>query len=423
MKRCRGKWALGLLFVACAAQGAGEADLPPLADVRQSLQQHVTVLNAASFLRQEYANQRKWNSGNYEFNVSVGTGQRQVILTREKLREWFVDIQRPVRWLNKVDLDTQIGEAAVMHAEFARRSAWHDAARLLLRNWFVWQRERIASDLWQQQVDILSKQADMSEIRLKKGDAPRLELNQAKAAVAQAHVALQQAQMREQLAANDLTRQFVGLHLPTQVQRLSPQSLAKNLPYWQALVFQHSDELAMTDAQARLQQLLAQRSRADTTPDPTLGFRVGRDLGGSERTLGVYVNVPISFGVRSATADAVEQQAIMAADQAAFVKRRLEGDVQGGYTQAVRSFNTWQQARDAAVAIRSNADMVSKAYAQGESSLSESLTARRLALESSLAEQIAALDANEARYRLLLDTHQLWEEDENDARSISIASP
>lgn len=421
--RIKTLWAVVLCSQAMLAQAGNEADLPPLAEVRQALGQHLVVLNAGSVLQQELANQRKWNSGNYEFNVNMGTGQRTISLTREKLREWFVDIQRPVRLLNKMEMDSEIGQASVVRAEFARRSAWHDAARLLLRSWFGWQREKYASLLWQQQVEVLSKLADMSDLRVRKGDAPRLELNQAKAAVAQATVAQQQAQLREQLAANDLQRQFMGIRLPAQLPPQQPQALAQNLPYWQDLVFRHSDELAMTEAQTRLQQLLAQRSRADVVPDPTLGLRVGSDLGGSERVIGLYVSVPISFGLRSATADAAQQQAVIAADQEAFIKRRLEGDVYAAHTQAARSFNTWQQARDAANAIRNNAELVAKAYAQGESSLADSLTARRLAMEAALSEQLAALDANEARYRLLLDTHQLWAEDDQEVRSINMASP
>ena len=58
--------------------------------------------------------------------------------------------------------------------------------------------------------------------------------------------------------------------------------------------------------------------------------------------------------------------------------------------------------------MRSNAELVAKAYSLGESSLPYSLSARRFALESSLAEILAQLDANEARYRLLLDAHLLW---------------
>jgi outer membrane protein TolC len=142
-------------------------------------------------------------------------------------------------------------------------------------------------------------------------------------------------------------------------------------------------------------------------------------MGGDMHVTGVYVSVPFSFGQRSATAEGAVQQAAITADQEAFIKRRLDGDIYAIYTQAMSNYDTWQQAHEAAQAIRSNAELVAKAYSLGESSLSDSLSARRFALESSLAENLAQLDANEARYRLLLDAHQLWplgnDEDEHHA--------
>jgi outer membrane protein TolC len=385
-----------------------EADLPPQAQVETALSNHLLVLNASSVLKQEYANQRRWISGSHEFNVSMGAGQRTVAAPRDKLNEWYVDIQRPVRLMNKVEIDAEIGIASVARADFALGDARHEAARQLLRLWFVWQREQTTRTLWQQQIDILNQLVSMTDKRVKQGDAPKLDLNQAKAAVAQANVSWQQAELRVQLAGNDLLRQFPSVALPEHTTPQPPQPVTQNFAFWKDQVFEHNHELGMVRAQTQLQQRLAQRSRADTTPDPTIGVRVASDMGGNEKVLSMYVSVPLSFGLRSATADAMEQQAVIAADQEAFVKRRLEGDAYAAHTQAVRSYTTWQQAREAATAIRRNAELVSLAYTQGESSLSDSLTARRIALESSLVEHLAQLDANEARYRLMLDTHQLW---------------
>jgi outer membrane protein TolC len=338
----------------------------------------------------------------------MGAGQRTVAAPRDKLNEWYVDIQRPVRLMNKVEIDAEIGIASVARADFALGDARHEAARQLLRLWFVWQREQTTRTLWQQQIDILNQLVSMTDKRVKQGDAPKLDLNQAKAAVAQANVSWQQAELRVQLAGNDLLRQFPSVALPEHTTPQPPQPVTQNFAFWKDQVFEHNHELGMVRAQTQLQQRLAQRSRADTTPDPTIGVRVASDMGGNEKVLSMYVSVPLSFGLRSATADAMEQQAVIAADQEAFVKRRLEGDAYAAHTQAVRSYTTWQQAREAATAIRRNAELVSLAYTQGESSLSDSLTARRIALESSLVEHLAQLDANEARYRLMLDTHQLW---------------
>jgi outer membrane protein TolC len=390
------------------AEEFNRPDLPSPAQIESALNNHLTVLNATNELRMEHANQRKWNSGNYEFNLRAGTGQRKIADSGRNLKEWDVALERPLRLFNKVGIDEDIGAASVARAEYALGDARQNAGRTLLQMWFAWQREQAQAALWQQQVDILKQQAQMTAKRVKAGDAPKLELNQAQAAVSQANVSWQQAQLRAQLAGADLTRQFPAILLPEKPSLATPQTVEADLAFWKSRVLEHNHELGMAQEQNRVQQLLAQRSRADQLPDPTVGVRYANEASGNEKVTGVYISVPLSFGQRSATAEGVAQQAAIAADQEAFVKRRLEGDIYAEYTQAVSSFATWQQAHEAAQAIRSNADLVAKAYSLGESSLSDSLIARRFALESSLTENLAQLDANEARYRLLLDAHQLW---------------
>lgn len=397
--------------IACAAE-INRPDLPPPAQVERALGEHLLVLNATSGLKLEQANQHKWNSGPYEFNLRAGSSQRNIASTGQKLKEWDVALERPLRLFNKVGIDQDIGTASVQRAEFTLGDAHHEAGRLLLKFWFNWQREQATAALWQQQVTILHQQALMTEKRVKAGDAPKLELNQADAAAAQASVSWHQAQLRALLAGNDLTRPFPAIVLPENLQPAIPQSIEHDFAFWKERIFDDNHELGMVQAQSQVQNLLAQRSRADQIPDPTVGLRYANEMGGNEKVSGIFLTVPLSIGHRSATAEGVEQQAAMAADQAAYVKRRLEGDVYAAHLQAVKSFETWQQAHEAAQAIRSNADLVARAYTLGESSLSDSLSARRIALESSLAENLAQLDANEARYRLMLDAHQLWAQDE-----------
>ena len=397
------------------AEEINHPDLPPPAQIESALGNHLLVLNAASQLKMEQANQRKWNSGNYEFNLRAGAGQRDIVDTGQNLKEWDIALERPLRLFNKVGIDEDIGAASVARAEYALGDARHEAARALLQLWFAWQREQAQAALWQQQVDILKQQAQMAEKRFRAGDAPKLELNEAQAAVAQAGVSWHQSQLRAQLAGNDLTRQFPAIQLREDLKPNSPQAIEHDFLFWKSRVLEHNHELGMAQEQNHVQQLLAQRGRADKLPDPTVGVRYSNEFGGNEKVTGVYISVPFSFGQRSATAESVAQQAAIAADQEAFVKRRLESDIYATYTQAVNSYSTWQQAHDAGEAMRSNAELVAKAYSRGESSLLDSLTSRRFALESSLAENLAQLDANEARYRLLLDAHQLWPlHDENE---------
>jgi len=71
--------------------------------------------------------------------------------------------------------------------------------------------------------------------------------------------------------------------------------------------------------------------------------------------------------------------------------------------------------QEASRSVSANAELVARAYSLGESNVTDVLTVRRLALESGLAASVAQLDANEARYRLLLDAHQLWQKDDHSA--------
>lgn len=404
-----------LIFVFCTlivqpayAEDVQFPDLPPPAQVETALRQHIQVQAAESGVLVEQANQRKWNSGSYEFNLRAGSSQRNVNSTGQQLREWDVAIERPLRLFNKVSLDGDIGAEGVTRAEFTLGDARHETARMLLHLWFNWQREHAQTSQWQQQMEILKQQALMSEKRMRAGDAPKMELNQAQAAAAQAGVSLQQAALRAQLAASELKRSFPELALPEQALRADPQPVEHELGHWQAKVLDDNHELGMVQSDSRIQQLLAKRSSADRVPDPTVGLRYSNEKEGEEKVAGVYVSVPISFGMRGANAEVARYHADIAQQREAATRRRLEGDVYAAYMQAINSYKIWQQAQEAARSVRENAELLARAYSLGESSLSDVLNARRMSLESSLAATMAQLDANEARYRLLLDAHQLW---------------
>lgn len=406
---------LSMLAVPACAAELNYPDLPPHEQIDTALDSHISVMNAETTVKIEQTNQRKWESGGYEFNLRAGTARREVVNSNvpkendgAKLKEWDVALERPLRLINKVLIDYDIGDEVVKHANFALGDARHEAGRTLLHLWFNWQREKMQVIQWQQQVDILIQQAQTTEKRLKAGDAPRMELSQANAAVAQATVSLRQAKMRTELAGNDLLRQFPTIVLPRQLTTSQPQPIPENFDYWKNTILDDNHELEMARSEQRIQRLMAKRGRADRLPDPTVGIRYSNEAGGLEKVAGIYVSIPISFGVRGANAANAEYQAQIAADREAAIRRRLEGDIYSAHTQAVSSYEIWLQAREAAASIRQNADLVTRAYGVGETSLTDTLNARRLALESALSESIARLDANEARYRLLLDGHRLW---------------
>ena len=118
-----------LLALSCSFALAAEPDtpdLPPASNVASAVDNHVMVLNAASNLKLEQANQRKWNGGNYEFNMRAGSARRNISNTGQKLSEWDVALERPLRLFNKVSLDQEIGIASVARAEYALGDARHE---------------------------------------------------------------------------------------------------------------------------------------------------------------------------------------------------------------------------------------------------------------------------------------------------------
>src|SRR5512141_1350840 len=134
---------------ACAAE-SNYPDLPPHEQIDTALNSHVSVMNAETTVKIEQTNQRKWESGSYEFNLRAGTARREVVNSNvpkesdgTKLKEWDVALERPLRLINKVMIDYDIGDEVVKHANFALGDARHEAGRTLLHLWFNWQREKM----------------------------------------------------------------------------------------------------------------------------------------------------------------------------------------------------------------------------------------------------------------------------------------
>jgi outer membrane protein TolC len=86
----------------------------------------------------------------------------------------------------------------------------------------------------------------------------------------------------------------------------------------------------------------------------------------------------------------------------------LQAEAANTYEAAAGAFASWQASRAAEDNLTRSAELIARAYQLGEGSLSEVLAARRLAQEARLAARQTQADAQEARYRLLLDSHQLW---------------
>lgn len=132
------------------------------------------------------------------------------------------------------------------------------------------------------------------------------------------------------------------------------------------------------------------------------------EFGGGEKIAGMFVSVPIPGAARAASSQAAVAQVGAAVQNESAALRMVSTEVSGAYLGAVGAYEASQKATAAADAMTRNAELTARAYQLGESSLNDVLVARRLALESGLASRNAQLQAQESRYRLLLDAHLLW---------------
>lgn len=407
---------LVLSLPALTQAGAASApDLPPETQALAALRSSPLVDAAGEHIEAQEARARRLAAGFHEWTLSVGEQTRRVRSTPGgTYTEWDVGLERALRLPGKRDLDIQLGTAGITAAQIGRGDALHEAGRGLLAGWFEWLREQAAAAQWQQQRDSLARQARVVGRRVELGDAPRLERLQADAALAQASAQLAQAEGRARVAAERLRRHYPALALPGSVPEIAPDALEGSADSWIEAVLQHNHELGLARAESARARISANRSDAERRPDPSIGVRMARERSGEERLLGVSLSIPLPGEGRRADSDAALADARASAHREAGVRRRVEAEAAAQYQRAVSARAGWHSQQSAAEALAGSADLMERAWQLGEGSLADTLAARRLAHEARLAAQLARLEASEARYRLLLDAHQLWALDEDE---------
>ncbi len=159
----------------------------------------------------------------------------------------------------------------------------------------------------------------------------------------------------------------------------------------------------------RTAELRAARAKADRTPDPTLGIYTASEAFGNERVLGLSVSIPLSGTYRDATMREALQQVEVAQADLDRQRRELEVEVAENFTEASSSLDRWRLAEQAAAAVRESARLSQRAYALGEMDLQSLLLVRRQSVDALNAAASARADSHRARYRLLIDSHSIWE--------------
>lgn len=401
-----------LLAPACVAWAADHPDLPPTAQVGEALRAHPLVRAAEAGVRVGEANRDRLDAGPHEFALRLASQRRQDRTANQRSREHEIGIERAIRLPGKAALDAEIGAMGVTQAQHAFGDALHESGRQLLARWFEWRRETAAAHDWQAQVDVLRTQHAAVLTKVGAGETAKLEALLSAAQLAQAEAQLAQAQTRRERAAVELRQHFPGIALPERVPLLAPAGMADD-PHaqarWRERILAEHHELAVARGAAQRSRLEAGRVDAERRPDPTLGLSYGSERDGQERIVGLQLTIPLPGAARAASVRAASAEAEAAAAREALALARAEAEARQTINAALGSHAQWQRLADVAQRMEDNARLLEKAWRLGEGQFAELQAARRQSIEARLTATQAQLDASEARYRLLLDAHELWE--------------
>ena len=397
----------GLAMVpAMAAPTPPPGDLPAADAVVRALAAHPAVRAAQAEVRGAEAEQARLKAGEYEYGLRLAT-QRRAIEGGPTHQEWSAGLERGLRLTGKADLDARIGEQGVLEAGEKVGDARHEAARQLLGLWYGARSSALETRLWREQGRLLEGQMRIVETRVKRGDAARLDTYQAEAALVQARSQAAAAEAREKAALAELATRFPELPAPAESEAL-PVLPEGDAASWLAHTLEHNHELLAASRALEKARLLVRRAEADQRPDPTLGLHLASEQGGKDRIVGISVALPLPGEGRRAQADLRLAQAQVQAEMEAATRRRLTAEAGANWQRAAAGVESWRRLEEAAQAIGRHADLARRANALGELGLSDTLLARRAALDARLAAGQARLAANEAIARLLLDAHRLW---------------
>lgn len=397
-----------LPLIALATPLAAEPGLPDEAVVLQALDDHPSVAAARARLEASRARAEGLQKGSYEFTVQ-GTYQRRSVSGGADFDEYDAQLSRPFRLPGKARLDRAIGEYGVEVAENLAEDARHEAALMLASHWFDWlsagaqeRVDRIAVENFEKSLAAVERRRDLR-------DASQLEVDQAKAALADARRTLEQSGGMAALARSRLEAQFAGLLLPKQPPEIPmPQITDARLSQLGDLVVVNSHMIAAAEAQSARMTAAANRAEADRIADPTIGLRLFSEFGGLERGAGVVISMPLGGGHRRAQANEAGASASAARAEERLARFDVQETASGDVTQARYRLAAWERSREAVEAQMIALAKLRRGQALGEIDLADMLLAERMVHDAFRIEAEARAEAMRAIIKLRIDSHELW---------------
>ncbi len=400
------------LWWALVAPGAQAQDwLPEPALANAAIAAQPAVRASMSRVDSAGAQARARAVGPHEFEMSAIPQVRHADADGGTRRydEFEAQIGRAFRWPGKVTLDRQIGEHGLSAAELRLNDARHQAARTLLERWIGWLRASERADQAGTQAASLARERTALARRVQLGDAAQKDLDLLDVELAQSETARLAAQGALADARAALANDFPTLPLPERAPQMGePHEMQESPDIWIKRIIQRSHEIAAIEADAAQADALAARARADRLPDPTLGLRVMNDRGGAERAIGLVFTMPIGGRRRAALADAEGANAAALHGDAAAMRRDIQREAEQTVRMVEQARSQWLAQQRALAASSAASRRIRRGWELGELPLSDWLLAERMHRQIAFAEASARADAEQARLRVLVDSHDLW---------------
>ncbi len=348
----------------------------------------------------------------YEWIVR-STGQQRRVENGLRYNEWLVGIERTLRLPGKAAADRNLGKATVEASHARYGEARHEAARELMGLWVEWLHAENAHTLAGQNRQATQESLTAVDKRVRAGDASKLDVNLARAELADQRRLENDAKTQAATAWARLSTRFPSV--VRQVRALpTPLPLGEEAAFWRERILEQSDELKLVQTQLVVDQAHAERARQDKLPDPTLGVQTASEIGGRERLAGVTISMPIPGSLRNARSAKAMAVVEVSRSEVDFKQRQLETEIASAVATAQGAYDSLQIANEGTVAMQQNAALMQRAYTLGEAELQALLLARRqanAALNSALQAQVTAL---KAYYGLLVDAHLIWDLEHDD---------
>ena len=383
--------------------------LPAQVQVEAAMKTQPVVNAAAARLDAAAATQSALEAGSHEFELSSGLQRRNVTNEAHRYNEWEIQLSRAVRLPNKARIDRDIGSRTRRVADMRLEDAELQMARRLLEVWAGWLRSFIVADEMQAQEKLLIREQEAMARRVALGDAAQRDSDVLQAERAMLAAQVSAARDAERAARQTMVIEFPGIEIPARPSTLpDPDPLPGGVQEWLARIVRQSVEIGIADGEAARLAKVAERGRANRTPDPTVGVRMMSERGGTERVIGVVLTVPFGTDYRSAMAATESANAAAAEAEALGVRRAVEQSAWVAAQAAESKRTQWQSFAQALAAQTTASNRTRRAWELGEAPLAEYLLTLRNLRQTRLGEAQARIDALQASALVRIDAHALW---------------